>query len=100
MPVLGFGRDKKIGLGLWKYSRIALIMEVLLYSVSTLVVIVPWQSTILLLVLGLVFTLPFIGSSASKKTDSKKMINIYSIMGFVGFIIFALIANFLIGFNW
>lgn len=99
MPILGFGSDKKIGLGLWNYNRMALVTEILLYLGSVFLLSIPWESSIAFLVLGLIFILPFAGSS-SKQSDSAKMIRIYAIMSFAGFIIFALISNFLIGFSW
>jgi len=99
MPILGFGSDKKIGLGLWNYNRMALVTEILLYLGSVFLLSIPLESSIAFLVLGLIFILPFAGSS-SEQSDSAKMIRIYAIMSFAGFIIFTLISNFLIGFSW
>jgi hypothetical protein len=97
LPVLGFGHDKKVGFGLWKHRRAAIVVEFGFYAILTLVVM-PLVTALLLLVLGLVFTLPFAGSSSgSGKTMS---INAYASLSLVGFVIFALISDFLVGFNW
>jgi hypothetical protein len=97
LPVLGFGHDKKVGFGLWRYKRAALIFEFGLYAISTLL-LVPFYNALLLLVLGLVFTLPFAGSG-SGNSNSKMSIGFYASMSLVGFVIFAVIAYFLIGLN-
>lgn len=36
MPILGFGKDKKVGLGLWKYGKTAFFVEYGLFVASTL----------------------------------------------------------------
>jgi len=36
LPVLGFGKDKKIGLGLWKWGKTSFIVEYVLFAGSTL----------------------------------------------------------------
>jgi uncharacterized membrane protein len=86
----------KVGIGLWNYARTSLVAEYLFYAVSTLI-IMPLKTS-LLLVLGSVFTLasasPLIGS---KKANSKVSISTCAIMAFVGFVVFALIASYLVG---
>ena len=95
LPVLGFGHDKKVGFGLWRYKRAALIFEFGFYAVAALL-LVPLYSALLLLVLGLVFTLPFAGSGSGNST-SKMSIGVYATMSLIGFVIFALVAYFIIG---
>jgi hypothetical protein len=38
LPVLGFGRDRTVGLGLWEHSRLAFAADYLLFAVPTLAV--------------------------------------------------------------
>jgi hypothetical protein len=96
LPVLGFGNDRKVGFGLWKHRRAAVAVEFGFYAILTLV-FMPLVTAALLLILGLLFTLPFAGSSsASGKSMS---IGAYAILSLVGFVVFALIAYLLIVFT-
>ena len=98
LPILGFGPDKKVGFGLWKFKRVALIFEFGFYAIATLL-IMPFINALTLIALGFVFTVPFAGSGTGN-SNSKITIDVYAIMSLVGFIVFALIATFLIGLNW
>jgi hypothetical protein len=97
LPILGFGRDKKIGFGLWKHGRAAFIVEYVFYVVGT-VLIMPFGYVLPLLVLGTIFHLlnanSFFGFT---KTNPSKSTNSYAVLALVGFIAFSLIANFMIG---
>ena len=49
LPVLGMGRDVKVGLGLWSYPRSAFVLELLFYVVITVLVVKPGMAIPLLL---------------------------------------------------
>lgn len=97
LPILGFGRDKKIGFGLWNYGRAAFIVEYVFYVAGTLL-IMPFGYVLPLLVLGTIFHLlnanSFFGFT---KTNPSKSINSYAVLALIGFIAFSLIANFVLG---
>jgi hypothetical protein len=53
LPVLGFGRDSKVGFGLWRYGWAALIVEYALFAAATLA-FVPSGKWAAVLIAGLV----------------------------------------------
>lgn len=97
LPILGFGRDKKIGLGLWNNGKTAFIVEYVFYVVGTLL-FVPYVYFLPLLVLGTIFHLlnanSFFGFT---KTNPSKSINSYAVLALIGFVGFSLVANFVLG---
>jgi hypothetical protein len=88
LPLLGIGRDTKVGLGLWNYPRSAFVLELLFYVVITVLIVKP-AMLIPLLVLGLVFHLinanSFLGFM---KTNPFKTSRSYALAAFAGFLIF------------
>ena len=56
LPIAGLRRDKKVGLGLWKYPRTAFAFEYIFYAVVT-VLVMPAKFVVLLLVVGAIFHL-------------------------------------------
>ncbi len=97
LPILGFGRDKKVGFGLWNHGRAAFVIEYVFYAVGT-VLIMPLQYFLPLLVLGTVFHLLNANSffGFTKKNPSKSA-NSYAVLSLIGFIGFSLIANLVFG---
>ncbi len=94
LPILGFGRDKKVGFGLWNHGKVAFAVEYVFYFVGTLV-LVPLAYALPLLALGTVFHLlnanSFFGFT---KANPSKSISTYAVVALVGFVAFALVANF------
>ena len=94
LPILGFTTsDKKVGFGLWKYLKMAFIIEFIFYALVTILVmkaaiIVP------LLILGIIFHLinanSFLGIT---KTNPFKTSRAYAIITLIGFTAFNLLAN-------
>ncbi len=96
LPILGFGSDKKVGLGLWNHPRMAFAVEYIFY---TLVVVLFMPDDILpLMVLGTVGHLinanSFLGLT---KTNPFKSAKQYAVLTLIGFIVFSLIANYVLG---
>lgn len=85
LPVLGFGHDKKIGLGLWRYPKIAFVFEYLFFAIPTLL-FAPADIRIGLLAGGLFLHL-FNGNSffGLTKTNPTKTPNAYASLALVGF---------------
>ncbi len=88
LPVLGTGRDVKVGLGLWNYPRAAFVLELLFYVVVTVLVVRPGL-VIPLLALGLAFHLlnanSFLGFS-TKNPFTARSYAVAAILGFLAFI--------------
>jgi hypothetical protein len=96
LPILGFGSDKKVGLGLWNHPRMAFAVEYIFY---TLVVVLFMPDHILpLMVLGTVGHLinanSFLGLT---KTNPFKSAKQYAVLTLIAFIVFSLIANYVLG---
>lgn len=93
LPVLGFGRDRKVGLALWSRPRTAFILELAFYIAVTLVVVKPGD-VVPLLVLGVAFHLvnanSFLGFTKANPFDTPKK---YAAVAFIGFLAFIIIAN-------
>lgn len=93
LPILGFTSDKKVGFGLWKYLKIAFIIEFIFYALVTILVM---NATIIipLLILGIIFHLinanSFLGIT---KTNPFKTSRAYAIITLIGFTAFSLVAN-------
>jgi len=93
LPILGLPYDKKVGFGLWKYLKMAFIIEFVLYALVTILVM---KATIIipLLILGIIFHLinanSFLGIT---KTNPFKTSNAYAIITLIGFTAFSLVAN-------
>ncbi|MUN29869.1 hypothetical protein [Sulfuracidifex metallicus] len=56
MPVKGFGKDKKVGLSMWKNGTIAFFVELIFYIV-TVILFLPKNFMIPAIILGLIFHL-------------------------------------------
>ena len=88
LPVLGTDRDIKVGLGLWNYPRSAFVLELVFYTVITVLVVQPVM-VIPLLVLGFAFHLinanSFIGFSR-KNPFTPRGYAVAALSGFLAFI--------------
>ena len=88
LPVLGTGRDVRVGLGLWNYPRSAFVLELIFYVVITVLVVQPAQ-VIPLLALGFAFHLinanSFFGFSR-KNPFTPRSYAFAALAGFLGFI--------------
>jgi hypothetical protein len=91
LPVLGFGRDRKVGFGLWKYGWAAFLVEYAVLAVATLIFVPPanWAGA---LIAGAVFHLvninSFIGFSKNQPIKTAKG---YAPLVFVGFALLAVV---------
>jgi hypothetical protein len=88
LPILGTGRDIKVGLGLWNYPRSAFVLELIFYVVITVLVVQP-ALVIPLLALGFAFHLinanSFLGFSG-KNLFTPRSYAFAALAGFLGFI--------------
>ena len=93
LPVIGFGKDRNVGLGLWKMGRITFVLELAFYVAVTLLV-VPSPFTAPLLVIGFLFHLvnanSFLGFSKKNPFGTP---NLYAMVALSGFIAFIVLAN-------
>jgi hypothetical protein len=96
LPVLGMGRDRWIGLGLWNYPRPAFFLELLLYVAITVLVVKPGM-VVPLLLLGFTFHLvnanSFFGFSRKNPFSTPQS---YALLAFIGFFVFIVIANWIL----
>ncbi len=97
LPILGLGPDKKVGLGLWNHSRMAFAIEYIFYTL-VLVLFMPANYILPLMVLGTAGHLTnansFLGLT---KTNPFKSAKQYAVLTLIGFIVFSLIANYVLG---
>jgi hypothetical protein len=97
LPVLGFGNDRTIGLGLWNRGGLAFFVELAFYVAITLIV-VPAAFVVPLLAIGIVFHLinanSFFGFTKKNPFSSPKA---YAIITLIGFSAFILLANTIFG---
>ncbi len=93
LPVLGFGRDKKAGAGLWRFGPAAFFIELVFYGVVTWFA-APAGTFIPLLVLGIAFHLvnanSFFGFSRKNPFGSTKS---YALVVLGALALFCLLAN-------
>ncbi len=96
LPISGFRNGKKVGLGLWNRPKIAFVIEFIFYVLMVLLVM-PKEYILPLLVLGtaghLLNANSFFGFT---KTNPFKSIKPYAIFAIIGFIMFSLIANYVL----
>ncbi len=92
LPVTGFGRDKKVGFGLWNYPKSAFILELAFYTLVTVLAMRPVM-VVPLLLLGFVFHLinanSFFGFSRKNPFTARG----YTVLAFIGFFAFIAVAN-------
>lgn len=85
LPVLGYGRDRKVGFGLWRFPRIAFATEYLFFAGCTLAFVAP-ERWVYFLLAGLVLHLfnanSFLGFT---KANPTKTANRYAGLALLGF---------------
>jgi len=93
LPVLGFGRDYKIGFGLWRWGGIAFAVELIFYVLVT-ILIMPEGYMLPLLALGVFFHAinanSFFGFTRKNPASSPRA---YALLALVGFLAFIFLAN-------
>ena len=98
LPITGLRRDKKIGLGLWKYPRTAFAFEYIFYAVITILAM-PAKFVVPLLVVGAIFHLlnanSFLGFT---KKNPFKTDRAYAAVTLIGFIGMSLVVNYVLTF--
>jgi hypothetical protein len=96
LPVFGFGGDRKVGLALWARPRAAFLVELVLYTVITLLAAKP-AAAVPLLALGTAFHLvnanSFFGFSRKNTFDTPRK---YAAIAFIGFLVFIFAANWIL----
>jgi hypothetical protein len=96
LPVLGFGRDIKVGLGLWRLSRTSFFVEYALILAATLLFVdrsAQWLVLAVALLLHLVNLNSFFGLTRSNPIRSEK---VYAAMALAGFAVMALAFSWII----
>lgn len=92
LPVLGFGKDRTVGLGLWNRGPLAFVIELILYVVVTMLV-VPGGYVVPLLVIGFLFHMinanSFFRFSAKNPFGSPRVYAAAALVGFAAFILLA-----------
>lgn len=95
LPILGFGPDTKIGLGLWNLSRTSFFVEFALVVVATLI-FVPQSKWLWILVAALILHLFNINSFFGFTKSNPMTTRAYAVLAWVGFVALAVIFSFLI----
>ena len=96
LPVLGFGPDRKIGLGLWNYPGAAFVLEYLFYVFGTLLLVPAkhvWPMLITGGVLHLLNANSFFGFTKTNPTKTPKT---YASLALFGYVIAIAIVNFIL----
>ncbi|HEY9207136.1 MAG TPA: hypothetical protein VIO58_14575 [Candidatus Methanoperedens sp.] len=97
LPITGFRNGRKVGLGLWNYPRLTFIIEFIFYALVVLLVI-PRAYILPLLILGIAGHMLNASSVFEfTKTNPFKSIKLYAIFCIIGFVMFSLIANYVLG---
>jgi len=97
LPILGFRPDKKVGLGMWNRPKMAFAIEYIFYTL-VVVFFMPANYVLPLIILGtsghLINANSFLGFIKTNPFKSSKQ---YAILALIGFIVFSLIANYVLG---
>jgi hypothetical protein len=85
LPVLGFDGDRKVGLGLWRHGRIAMVAEYSFFAAGT-IAFVPRASWTYVLIVGLALHLANVNSFLGlTKGNPIKSSRAYAVLAIVGF---------------
>lgn len=96
LPITGFRNGRKVGLGLWNRPRMTFAIEYIFYALVVLFVM-PKAYILPLLVLGTTGHMLNAGSVFGfTKTNPFKSIKPYAIFCIIGFVMFSLIANYVL----
>jgi len=96
LPVLGFGPDRKIGLGLWNYPGAAFVFEYLFYAFGTLMLVPAkyvWPMLIAGGVLHLLNANSFFGFTKTNPTKTPKT---YASLALFGYVLAIAVINFIL----
>ncbi len=97
LPVLGFGHDGTVGLGLWTRPRLAFAVEYVFYAAVTFLVF-PWSAVLPVLVIGFAFhALNANSFFAFTKRNPTPSPAAYAGLALFGFIAFSLVFVFAVG---
>lgn len=98
LPITGLRRDKKVGLGLWRYPKTAFALEYIVYAVVT-VLVIPANLIAPILAVGAIFHVlnanSFLGFT---KKNPFKTDRAYAVIPLVGFIGMSLIVAYVLTF--
>lgn len=94
LPVLGFGRDIKVGLGLWRWSRTSFFVEYAIVVVATLL-FEPPAKWLWILVAALVLHLANINSFFGFTRTNPMTSRGYAVLAWIGFAALAIVFTFL-----
>ena len=87
LPVLGFDVDRKVGLGLWRHGRIAMVAEYSFFAAGT-IAFVPRASWIYVLIAGMVLHLANMNSFLGLTKDNPiKSSRVYAAVAIAGFLL-------------
>jgi len=96
LPVLGFGKDLKIGLGLWNYPVPAFVFEYLFYAFGTLLLVPARHVWPMLLAGGALHLLNANSFFGFTKTNPTKTPKRYASLALFGYILAIAIINFIL----
>lgn len=97
LPITGFRNGRKIGLGLWNRPRMTFAIEFIFYALVVLLVI-PKAYILPLLVLGAAGHMLNASSVFGfTRTNPFKSIKPYAVFCIIGFVMFSLIASYVLG---
>lgn len=95
LPVLGFGPDIKVGLGLWRWSRTSFFVEYAIVVAATMI-FEPPAKWLWILVAALVLHLANINSFFGFTRSNPMSTRGYAVLAWVGFVALAVVFTFLI----
>jgi len=96
LPVLGFGPDKKIGLGLWNYPGVAFVFEYLFYALGTLLLVSAKHLWPMLIVGGALHLLNANSFFGFTKTNPTKTPKKYASLALFGYVVAIVVVNFIL----
>lgn len=97
LPLLGFGRDVKLGFGLWRVPPAAFLLELFLYN-SAAVAFVPVPAAYWVVAIGTLAHVSTVQSVfATEDTPNTVSERAFSSMALAGFLVMSLVLFFLVG---
>jgi hypothetical protein len=95
LPVLGFGKDRKVGLALWARPKAAFILELIFYTMITVPAGLAINPGVVVPLLGLGFAFHLANANSFLGFSKKNPFNTprrYAAVAFFGFLVFILLA--------
>lgn len=96
LPVLGFGRDSKVGFGLWRNGPLAFVVEYAVVVAATLAFTPPGKWLWLLVVAALFHAVNVNSFFGFIKTNPIQSAKIYAVIGLVSFTLMAVVFSYLL----